>query len=93
MGCYRVLWKEGVSQGVQVGRKGLRWILANLRVGTAVLRVESGRWVGLSREDVAQEKWKMWSTFCSDVANSDMASKRTVCAGEVYGRDCRWLSG
>ena len=51
MGCYRVLWKEGVSQGVQVGRKGLRQILANLRVGTVVLRVESGRWVGLSRED------------------------------------------
>ena len=36
---------------VQVGRKSLRRILAKLRGGTAELRVESGRWVGLSRED------------------------------------------
>ena len=39
------------SRCVQVGRKSLKRILAKLRGGIAELRVESGRWVGLSRED------------------------------------------
>ena len=39
------------SRCVQVGEKGLRRILAKLRGGTAELRVESGRWVGLKREE------------------------------------------
>ena len=62
----RLMGRECKSRCVQVGRKSLRWILAKLRGGTAELRVESGRWIGLSREEsiefvhnVAQEKWKM----------------------------------
>ena len=39
------------SRCVQVGRKSLRRILAKLKGGMAELRVESGRWVGLSKED------------------------------------------
>ena len=41
----------GEARCVQVVRKGLRWILAKLRGGTAELRLETGRWVGLRRED------------------------------------------
>ena len=36
---------------VQVTRKKLRQIKAELRGGTAELRVETGRWIGLKRED------------------------------------------
>ena len=34
-----------------MARKELRGIMAKLRGGTAELRVETGRWIGLRRED------------------------------------------
>ena len=46
-----LMGRECKSRCVQVGKKSLRWILAKLRGGTAELRIESGRWVGLARED------------------------------------------
>ena len=36
---------------VQVARKELRQIMAKLRGGTAEWSVETGRWIGLERED------------------------------------------
>ena len=36
---------------VQVARKELRRVMAKLKGGTAELRVETGRWIGLKRED------------------------------------------
>ena len=36
-----------------------------LRGGTAELRIETGRWCGLRRDDrsVMRKKWEMWSIF------------------------------
>ena len=39
------------ERGVQVGRKGIRWVLPKLGDDTAEVRVESGRWGGLKHED------------------------------------------
>ena len=41
----------GTARCVQVARRKLRRIMAKLKGGTAELRVETGRWLGLKRED------------------------------------------
>ena len=52
LGVLKSLMEGGCeARCLQVRRKGLRRILAKLRGGTAELRVETGRWVGLERED------------------------------------------
>ena len=43
-----------------------------LRGGTAELRIETGRWCGLRRDErsvrcAMREKWKMWSIFSCTV--------------------------
>ena len=57
-GC--VLEGGGEARCVQVVRKGLRWILVKLRGGTVELRLETGRWVGLRRENrvCTVESWR-----------------------------------
>ena len=55
-------WCAGIS------RKGLRSVLMKLRGGTAELRVEAGRWVGLRRKigselSAVWERWRMWSSL------------------------------
>ena len=52
LGMVKNLMEGGCSaRCVQVARKELRRIMAKLRGGTAELRVETGRWIGLKRED------------------------------------------
>ena len=52
LGMVENLMESGCSaRCVQVARKELRQIMAKLRGGTAELRVETGRWIGLKRED------------------------------------------
>ena len=52
LGMVKNLMKGGCRvRCVQVTRKELRGIMAKLRGGTAELRVETGRWIGVKRED------------------------------------------
>ena len=52
LGVMKSLMEGGCDERcMQVARKGFRRILAKLRGGTAELRVETGRWVGMRREE------------------------------------------
>ena len=49
------------------GEEGTKMNMAKLRSGTAQLRVETGRWIGLKREVesvVNVGEWRMLSTLC-----------------------------
>ena len=52
LGMVKHLMEGGCrARCVQVARKGLRQIVAKLRGGSAELRVETGRWIGLEIKD------------------------------------------
>ena len=51
---------------MQAARKKMRQIMVKIRGGTAELRVETSRGIGLKREDriYGQGKWRMSSNLC-----------------------------
>ena len=79
---------------MQLARKELRQVMAKLRGGIAELRVETGRWIGLEREDriCAQcglrevENVEQFVLRCDGLVRESKGS-----AGEKNGRRDSWI--